>query len=192
MIQQKLFETEKAEASALLPAGLHERQPGECTACGSLGVPIDELEAILIDKTEFLVPIKVVAVMDKLKHDNSELRKQLDLQLKGIKAQSEKLSELQKQPKECKQCRDYEYMFGQLQAGFKVSITGAQSKRFVGEKLKADWEAEVKYGMAGWLQAHWGQLCKVQCNCGSYVSYDVLRASNELKCKECASGQTCG
>src|SRR5690606_34734331 len=54
-----------------------------------------------------------------------------------------------------------------------------------GEKLRIEWDAEVKYGLTGWIQNNWGKLCHLSCDCGSLISYDVLRESNKLMCKRC-------
>ena len=84
----------------------------------------------------------------------------------------------------------YKLILGKVQAGQPVSITREQSMMFAAERLKAEWDAEVRSGMTGWIQHNWGKLCRIQCECGDFVSYDVLRATQQLKCKACSRGNS--
>lgn len=84
----------------------------------------------------------------------------------------------------------YKLILGKVQAGQPVSVTGEQSMMFAAERMKAEWDAEVRSGMTGWIQHNWGKLCKIQCDCGDFVSYEVLRSRHELKCNKCSGGNS--
>lgn len=89
-----------------------------------------------------------------------------------------------------REVKGYKLMLGKIQAGDKVGITGEESMMFAHEKMTMEWEVEVRSGMTGWIQANWGKLCSVKCDCGALVSYDILRKTNELKCDTCG-GRHC-
>lgn len=89
-----------------------------------------------------------------------------------------------------REVKGYKLMLGKIQAGEKVGITGEDSMMFAHDKMTMEWEVEVRSGMTRWIQANWGKLCRVMCDCGAMVSYEVLRSSNELKCDACG-GRHC-
>lgn len=53
-------------------------------------------------------------------------------------------------------------------------------------------QAELKHGVSRWIYDNWHKLGALECDCGKRVDYGIVRATGELKCRECASGQTCG
>ena len=130
------------------------------------------MEDILVEGKIYNVPNEVAAMLQHKKETIAQLRKTLDMSIeKEIEFGKENLG--------------YRLMFAKLQAGEKVSITGADQMKFAAEKMKSEWEADVKYGMAGWLQENWSKLCGIGCECGKLISYEKLRNTNELKCDNC-------
>lgn len=119
----------------------------------------------------------VIKVGDK----NRLVHQEVEMAMTEMGAHIEKLK---------REVKGYKLMLGKIQAGEKVGITGEESMMFAHEKMTMEWEVEVRSGMTGWIQANWGKLCSVKCDCGALVSYEILRRTNELKCDACG-GRHC-
>lgn len=131
-----------------------------------------DIETIKIDGVQYDVPKIAAELFDKLKNDKEQLQKQVEIHENAYLKQGRRVSE-------------YRYIIGKLITEGKVIVPGDIEMEALGEKMKVEWEYEVKNGMSGWIQTNWDKLCHLKCNCGNLVSYDVLRMTNELKCKSC-------
>ena len=130
------------------------------------------LETIKIDNTEYEVPKVAAELCQKLVNDKNEIEKQLEIEQKAHLIANKQIGEL-------------EYILGNLISGKTIQIDRSLEMKALGSKMKAEWETEVKFGMAGWIQANWSKLCHISCDCGALISYEVLRNTNELKCNKC-------
>lgn len=126
-----------------------------------------ESKTIKIDNEEFDVPEKVLRLFERLVEDKNVAEQQAQIHHKAVINSTKMLNE-------CK---------------FLVEVVYGDRKEtpiwMRGQLLIAQYEAEVRHGMMGWLQKNWAKICTVSCNCGSLISYEAVRETNELICNNC-------
>lgn len=132
---------------------------------------------IKIDTEVFEVPDKVYSLFVKLTEEADMHKRQADIHLAAV-GRSGKMVEA---------CRRFvtAIVEGDRKA-FKILKEGEVSIWDAGERLKEEWDMEVRSGLTGWLQENWTQICSVSCKCGErYIHYESVRNSNNLICEKC-------